>query len=118
MKLLAMAKDEGATRAERLDRAYEARAKLAGRTDRAARRKRVVEAIGAEKIQKKGWVRESASPMGGIRSRQGKEVVALRRGSPTEFCGWCDTVTTVAGLRLQGRNISLSGRLIIVTQHA
>jgi hypothetical protein len=51
LKLLAIAKEEGVTRIER--GAYdEALTKLlAGRTDRVARRKRVVEAIGAEKIE-------------------------------------------------------------------
>jgi hypothetical protein len=49
LKVLARAKVEGATRTGRLDRAYETLAKLAGRTDRVARRMRAVEAIGEEK---------------------------------------------------------------------
>lgn len=58
MKLLATANDEGETRAGRLERAYEALTKLAGRTDRVARRKRVVEAIGAENSKVKEIVIE------------------------------------------------------------
>jgi hypothetical protein len=53
LKLLTIANEEGVTRIER--GAYdEALTKLlVGRTDRVARRKRVVEAIGAEKIEKR-----------------------------------------------------------------
>lgn len=93
LKLLAIASEEGVTRIER--GAYdEALTKLlAGRTDRVARRKRVVEAIGAE------WSKRGLQLMGVVvvvllvpqwevsRSWVRKRLI---RCGWTEFCGWCD----------------------------
>lgn len=101
VKLLAMANDEGAAgRIARPERAYEARAKLAGRTARVARRKRVVEAIEAERNQSSWTQRVScacALPQWEKtgRCREERLEVPCRgcvAGLPTEFCGWCDVV--------------------------
>lgn len=104
LKLLAIANEEGVTRIER--GAYdEALTKLlAGRTDRVARRKRVVEAIGAE------WSKGVLQLMGVVvvvllvpqcevsRSCVGEKEVdwEVRLEVSTEFCGWCDAVVVGA----------------------